>query len=182
MVSRAERHPWKAPGPSGDNDGGDHEIAADGRLPLRRRALPGPQPPLVAYTCHCTVCQQITGSAFSSAVVVAAEACRFTAGELRSFERPADSGHTVTRWTCRACGIWICDGAKPGTAAPGTYVAVRAGTLHDTAWLRPTVHFWTRSAQPWVTLPEGDTRFATQPAGGLTWLRSIMDPQPQTDR
>ena len=34
-------------------------------------------PPLVAYTCHCTACQRLTGSAFSSAVVVAAEACRF---------------------------------------------------------------------------------------------------------
>jgi adenylate cyclase len=23
------------------------------------------QPPIVTYTCHCTVCQQLTGSAFS---------------------------------------------------------------------------------------------------------------------
>ncbi|WP_431267628.1 GFA family protein [Dankookia sp. P2] len=32
------------------------------------------QPPLVTYTCHCTTCQRLTGSAFSSAVLVAAEA------------------------------------------------------------------------------------------------------------
>ena len=40
---------------------------------------------------------------------------------------------------------------------------VRAGTLDDTSWLRPTAHFWTRSKQPWVTLPEGDQVFETQP-------------------
>jgi hypothetical protein len=40
---------------------------------------------------------------------------------------------------------------------------VRAGTLDDTSWLRPTAHFWTRSKQPWIVLPEGDQSFATQP-------------------
>jgi hypothetical protein len=41
---------------------------------------------------------------------------------------------------------------------------VRCGTLDDTSWLHPTIHFWTRSKQPWITLPEGDQRFDTQPA------------------
>jgi hypothetical protein len=42
--------------------------------------------------------------------------------------------------------------------------SVRSGTLDDTSWLRPTVHFWTRSKQPWIMLPEGDQSFETQPA------------------
>ncbi len=139
-------------------------------------------PPLVTYTCHCTVCQRLTGSAFSSAVVVAAGACRFAgSGETRSFERPADSGRTVIRWACAACGAWVCNGAKPGTAPPSGFVAVRAGTLDDTSWLRPTAHFWTRSAQSWITLPEDDTRFETQPADGLAWLRSIGNHQRRSD-
>jgi hypothetical protein len=46
-----------------------------------------------------------------------------------------------------------------------------AGTLDDTFWLRLTVHFWTRSAQPWVMLPEGDQRFETQPEG-LGWMQA----------
>jgi len=139
-------------------------------------------PPLVAYTCHCAACQRLTGSAFSSAVVVAAEACRFTIGaEPRSFGRTADSGRTVTRWVCAECGTWICNGAKPGTAPPGTFVAVRAGTLDETSWLRPTAHFWTRSAQPWVVLPEGGERFETQPADGLAWLRSVAGDRRRPD-
>jgi hypothetical protein len=87
----------------------------------------------------------------------------------------------VTRWVCAECGTWICNGAKPGTAPPGTFVALRAGTLDDTSWPRPTAHFWIRSAQPWVTLPEGDTRFETQPADSLAWLRSTGNLQRRSD-
>jgi hypothetical protein len=47
---------------------------------------------------------------------------------------------------------------------PASAVRVRAGTLDDTSWLRPTVHFWTRIKQPWVALPKGDQSFETQPA------------------
>ena len=47
------------------------------------------QPPLVAYTCHCTVCQRLTGSAFSSAIVVivAVKLDRLTAGAARTGSR-----------------------------------------------------------------------------------------------
>ena len=76
----------------------------------------------------------------------------------------------MIRRVCAGCGVWVCNGAKPGAAPPDAFVAVRAGTLDDTSWLRPTLHFWTRSAQPWVVLPEGGTRFETQPAE-MPWRR-----------
>jgi hypothetical protein len=87
----------------------------------------------------------------------------------------------VIRWVCTGCGVRVYNGAKPGAAPPGTFVAVRAGTLDDTSRLRPTAHFWTRSAQPWVALPDGGTRFETQPADGLAWLRSVADHQRRSD-
>ena len=62
------------------------------------------QPPLVTCTCHCTVCQKLTGNALSSALLVPAEACRFREGEVRCFQRPADSGRIVTRWVYAQCG------------------------------------------------------------------------------
>jgi hypothetical protein len=40
---------------------------------------------------------------------------------------------------------------------------VRGGTLDDTSGLKPTMHFWTRSRQPWVALPDDATLFETQP-------------------
>jgi len=133
------------------------------------------QPPLVAYTCHCADCQRLTGSAFSSAIAVMAEAVRFSGGEMQAFQRATVSGRISTRWVCVGCGVWICGGPKPGTAEPGTLVFLRAGTLDDTSWLRPSIHFWTRSAQPWVRLPESDTRFETQPLDWLALLRSSAD-------
>jgi hypothetical protein len=50
---------------------------------------------------------------------------------------------------------------------------VRAGTLDDTSWLRPSVHFWTRSKQPSVVLPnERSHVFETQPDDPLALFNS----------
>ena len=126
--------------------------------------------PELVYTCHCTECQRLTGSAFSMALVVAGGAFHLDGTPPRPFFRTADSGRRVTRWVCPACGTWLCSGPKPDPSTRDAF-RVRAGTLDDTSWLRPTVHFWTRSAQPWVVLPEGDQRFETQPED-LAWMRS----------
>jgi hypothetical protein len=100
--------------------------------------------------------------------VIPAEAITFTGAEPRPFQRVADSGRTMTRWVCPECGTWISSGRKPGSAAPDGFLTVRAGTLDDTSWLRPAVHFWTRSGQPWVVVPEDSRRFETQPED-LSW-------------
>src|ERR1700730_10860346 len=44
-------------------------------------------------------------------------------------------------------------------AFPRSYCGLTNGNGDDTSWLRPTRHIWTRSKQPWVTLPEGDEVF-----------------------
>ena len=108
--------------------------------------------------CHCTDCQRLTSSAFSLGMVVSDKAFRLMGVEPRPLQRTADSGRVNTRLVCPECGSWVC-----GTPREGV-VRVRAGTLDDTSWLRPTRHVWTRSKQPWITLPEGDQVFATQPA------------------
>jgi hypothetical protein len=116
--------------------------------------------PQLVYTCHCTDCQRMTSSAFSMGLVIAERAFRLTASRPRPVERTADSGARRARWVCPECGSWISSTPWPGSAVR----TVRGGTLDDTSWLRPTVHLWTRNKQPWITLPEGDRSFATQPA------------------
>jgi hypothetical protein len=118
------------------------------------------QAPQMVYTCHCTDCQRLTSSAFSIAIVLADGACRLVSGEPRAVQHTAESGRVITRWLCAECGSWVCAAPRPGS----TIENVRGGTLDDTSWLRPTVHFWTHSKQPWVMLPEGDRSFETQPA------------------
>lgn len=115
--------------------------------------------PQLTYTCHCIACQRLTSSAFSMAVVVASEAFRLIKGEPRSIQRTAESGRLLTRWVCSECGSWIS-----GAPQPGSMVRVRAGTLDDTSGLRPKMHFWTKSAQPWVVLTDDAEKFETQPA------------------
>jgi hypothetical protein len=122
----------------------------------------------MVYTCHCTDCQQITSSAFSMALVLPAEAFRLVRGQPHEVQRTADSGRVTTRWACANCGSWVSASPRPGS----TVRNVRGGTLDDTSWLRPTVHLWTRSKQPWIALPEGDQCFETQPAELQAFLYS----------
>ena len=116
--------------------------------------------PRLVYTCHCLDCQRLTSSAFSTAIVVSDAAFRLTGIEPRALQATADSGRVKLRWVCPECGCWV-------SGVSGADVAlqrVRAGTLDDNSWLRPTMHFWTRSKQPWLTLPAADQIFETQPA------------------
>jgi hypothetical protein len=115
------------------------------------------QPPQLVYACHCRDCQRLTSSAFSMGIVVTESGFHLAGIEPRSLQRLADSGRTSTRWVCPECGSWIAGPPRDGL------VRVRAGTLDDTSWLRPTRHIWTRSKQPWVTFAEGDEIFEAQP-------------------
>lgn len=112
--------------------------------------------PLLVYTCHCRDCQRLTGSAFSLGLVIADGGFRLSGVELRPLQRTADSGRINTRLVCPNCGSWVCGPPRDGL------VRVRAGTLDDTAWLRPTRHIWTRSKQPWIAIPAGDEVFQAQ--------------------
>ena len=90
-------------------------------------------------------------------LVVAETAFRLSGVEPKPLQRVADSGRVNTRLVCPDCGSWICGLPRDGV------VRVRAGSLDDTSWLRPTRHIWTRSKQPWVTFAPGDEIFGAQP-------------------
>jgi hypothetical protein len=52
---------------------------------------------------------------------------------------------------CPECGVRIYHALK---SVPDL-VSLKPGTLDDTSWLRPSIFIWTKSAQGWVTIPEG---------------------------
>ncbi len=116
------------------------------------------EPPLRTYLCHCTDCQNLSGSAFGIGVVV--RAASFTlSGMPRLVQRKLGSGKIGNRWTCPECGVWICGDARVHPATGVDQRIVRGGTFDDTRWLKPTTHLWTRSAQPWFVFPEGATTY-----------------------
>jgi hypothetical protein len=127
------------------------------------------QAPIMVYTCHCTDCQRMTSSAFSIGGSLLDGAFRLVRGEPKAVQRVADSGRVTTRWVCPECGSWVCAAPRDGS----TVRNVRGGTLDDTSWLRPTVHIWTRSKQPWVPLPEGGRNFEAQPPGDPWWTSVV---------
>jgi hypothetical protein len=92
------------------------------------------------------------------AIVVTDGAFRLMGAEPQPIQRTADSGRVNTRLVCPNCGCRVCGMPREGVRR------VWVGTLDDTSWLRPTVHFWMSSKQPWIMLPEGDQIFETQPA------------------
>jgi hypothetical protein len=52
---------------------------------------------------------------------------------------------------------------------------MRAGTLDDTSWLRPTAHFWIRNKQPWIVLPDERSHvFETQPDDMFAFFNSVV--------
>jgi hypothetical protein len=119
--------------------------------------------PRMTYACHCTDCQRMTSSAFFD-------------GDRRFRNRlPPDKGRAAFDPTHRRqrpdehtlglSRLRLMDLRRPESQLGelGAVRAVRAGTLDDTSWLRPTAHLWTRSKQPWVALPESSRSFETQP-------------------
>jgi hypothetical protein len=123
-------------------------------------------PPAVVYACHCTECQSQSGSAFAMAAVIPREYFRVTKGSPAMFARQTSPGKIMECWFCSECGTRIYH-LPGGETYPNRNV--KPGTLDDTSWLEPTIHFWTRSAQKWVEIPEDAIRYETQP-DTLAWV------------
>ena len=107
------------------------------------------EPAFVAF-CHCRDCQKASGAAYSANVAVPTDRLAIT-GPLRSHEGQGGSGNRMTRSFCGECGSPVticCEGALAGLSL------VQAGTLDDPSWVRPAVHIFCASAQPWDVLPE----------------------------
>lgn len=100
------------------------------------------------------------------AAVIPQEHFRITKGEPKMFARRTSPVKTMECWFCPDCGTRLYH-VPGGAAYPNRNV--KPGTLDDTSWLTPTIYFWTRSAQKWVHIPDGATRYETQP-DTLAWV------------
>jgi hypothetical protein len=98
--------------------------------------------PLASLLCHCRDCQRESGGAYSPILIVPTSTFAVTRGTPRCFDVIADNGNTATRAFCAACGSALF-GAGPDTTN------IRAGSLDDPSWFRPTMDIYTASAQPW---------------------------------
>lgn len=107
--------------------------------------------PIAMAVCHCRNCQKQAGSALSVIAVFPRDSLSLE-GTPKVYEDQGTSGQTVYRNFCPNCGSPILTDT-PGAKADDI-IFIKAGTLDDVSILKPSIHYWTKSAQPWFTLPD----------------------------
>ncbi len=96
--------------------------------------------------CHCTDCQNLSGSAFRVNVFVPESDLKMT-GEPAEYIKIAESGNERAQGFCRNCGAGLY--ATSVGDAPRMY-ALRVGTIRQRDQLAPKRQVWTRSRQHWL--------------------------------
>lgn len=115
--------------------------------------------PDVVALCHCTHCQRQSGAAFSVNVGVPKGSLAFVSGTTQVYTDTGSSGQPVYRHFCGRCGSPIFS----DVVSRPTLDWLKAGTLDDTSWVRPTLSIWCDSTQPWVVEPDGIQAFGQGP-------------------
>ncbi|MDA0662850.1 MAG: GFA family protein [Proteobacteria bacterium] len=106
--------------------------------------------PLAMFVCHCTQCQKLSASAYSTTMLVKLSDLHVT-GEMKTWERMSDSGRRNVAYFCPDCGnrIYHLDPEAPA------FARFKAGTLDNAKMPVPDAHLWVNSKQPWDEIPEG---------------------------
>jgi hypothetical protein len=127
-------------------------------MSLRQGSVFSPGEPVLTAVCHCKNCQKQTGTSFSVIISVPSLALSVK-GTLKTFDDTCDGEKPVHRNFCPDCGSPVTSiiEARPGLSF------IKAGTLDDASWLKPTVEIWCGSAQPWVSLVGDRQKFAKAP-------------------
>lgn len=104
--------------------------------------------------CHCTDCQNLTGSAYRVVVPAPKEGLKLS-GKLKTYIKTAESGNKRMQGFCPECGTPIYSTTPTDQQVYG----LRIGTIRQRAELRPSKQLWCRSALQWAmdikALPQG---------------------------
>ena len=117
--------------------------------------------PLLAGHCHCTDCRKTSATGHATHVVVPSTA--FTvSGEVRFFDRPADSGNVVSRGFCPQCGSALYS----TNAQSHDMIFVRASSLDDPDIITPAASVYVSRAPKWDLVAPDLPAFPEMPPGG----------------
>jgi len=117
--------------------------------------------PMAHIACHCRACQYVSGGSPTLVILYPKSALTMERGQVKTYWSTADSGATVGRSFCEACGTPLF--AAPQDNAP--FVAVKVGTLDDPSRFKPQLDIWRSAAQPWQAPHDGAVQFEQNPAG-----------------
>lgn len=113
--------------------------------------------------CHCSDCQTHTGSAFGVVAGVVDQEFRLLSGQLKFYEKTAESGAVRALAFCPECGTRIYARTDGDRSA---FFGLRVGTVRQRDQLVPKRQVWCRSAQGWVMDLGAIPAFADQDVAG----------------
>ena len=105
--------------------------------------------PVRVSVCHCLACQRRTGSVFAAQARFPAQAVAVS-GRATTYERVADSGHTLAFHFCTSCGstVYYTNDSLPD------FVGIPLGAFADPCVWTPAFSVYERSKHSWVELPK----------------------------
>jgi hypothetical protein len=106
--------------------------------------------PLFVHCCHCRWCQRETGSSFALNALVEADRVLLLHGRVDVIDTPSQSGKGQKISRCPNCHVAVWSNYAGGGDA---IRFIRVGTLDEPDRLRPDIHIYTASKQPWVVIP-----------------------------
>jgi hypothetical protein len=95
-------------------------------------------------------------------------------GEIEEITVPTPSGTGQDIARCVKCKVPVWSNYNMGGPLRKLINFIRVGTLDEPDELRPDVHIYTRSKQPWVILPEDDLRFEVFYDMSETWSTNSL--------
>lgn len=112
----------------------------------------------MVINCHCSDCQQATGSAHGTMAFVADDAVEIS-GDASEYSHPADSGNTLTKIFCGKCGSQI---AGKNTGREGV-IGLRAGCMDQKDLIQPGANIYCDSAIPSTAMDPELKKFPGMP-------------------
>jgi hypothetical protein len=121
----------------------DWTLPMDGGCRCGKVRLRISKPPMITMLCHCTGCQRMTASAFSTTIIVPTDGFEVTEGETVIGGIHGDQGR---HHHCDWCKSWLFTRIVPEMG----FVNVRATMLDDATWFVPFAEVFTSEALPWA--------------------------------
>jgi hypothetical protein len=116
--------------------------------------------PIVMLKCHCRDCQHVTGGPYAPAILLPANAFKFTKGELTYHLNSRPNGEQHKRGFCAKCGSRVTGGESEEGS---DMIGILSGSLDDPSLFQPTMDIFTEDAQPWDTMDPGTKKYPQYP-------------------
>ncbi|KAI9652421.1 MAG: hypothetical protein M1831_006830 [Alyxoria varia] len=115
---------------------------------------------LAKALCHCADCRKISGSTYSTNIIVAGDGFSVTKGMPKDFSKKADSGNTSTSYFCGDCGSTLWSASETFAKVIKAGVMDSASAIGDA---KPATELYASKRVPWVSAVAGAEQWKAMP-------------------